>query len=161
MAVRIRFQYPTGSQLGYSIERLSDGLFYDFLPSGSSNTTGGTFVASPGKPIQQLAEDVTPFVGRFKANLTPTPASVFTDGDYVVTVHQMTLANEVVAELAVTMHNGDDATVIPQAAIDPGVLGQAIVAALKGQTITMILPIASAAVEPPIVPPLPTPTPAS
>ena len=30
MALRIQFQYPTGSRLGYSIERLSDGSFYDF-----------------------------------------------------------------------------------------------------------------------------------
>jgi len=30
MALRIRFQYPTGGSLGYSIERLADGLFFDF-----------------------------------------------------------------------------------------------------------------------------------
>ena len=38
MALRIRFQYQTGSVLGYSIERLSDGSLYDFSTS--------TFVAS-------------------------------------------------------------------------------------------------------------------
>ena len=30
MSLRIRFQYATGSSLGYSIERLGDGSFFDF-----------------------------------------------------------------------------------------------------------------------------------
>lgn len=114
MALRIRFQYPTGSHLGYSIERLSDGLFYDF----SSNTFG----ASPTTLIASLPEDTGNFAGRFKVTLTPTPSSQFSDGDYVITVHDQSASNNVVAELAATMHVGDDATVIPlplSSVVDP------------------------------------------
>ena len=114
MALRIRFQYPTGAKLGYSIERLSDGLFYDFATN--------TFDASPTTLISSLPEDLGAFLGRYKLTLSPTPASQFTDGDYAVTVHDKAATNNVVAELGVTMHSGDDATVIPQsssASIDP------------------------------------------
>jgi len=114
MALRIRFQYPTGSQLGYSIERLNDGLFYDFSTSG--------FVATPATPIASLPEDSGLFLGRYKVTLNPTPVSQFTDGDYVITVHDQAASSNVVAELAATMHGGDDATVIPQpggSGVDP------------------------------------------
>jgi len=106
MSLRIRFQYPTGSSLGYSIERLSDGTFYDFSTS--------TFVAAPVTPIASLPEDSGNFLGRYKLTLNPTPVAQFTDGDYAVTVHNQASANTVVAELGATMHAGDDATVIPQ-----------------------------------------------
>ena len=111
MALRIRFQYPTGSQLGYSIERLSDATLYDFSSS--------TFAASPTTPISSLPEDTGIFIGRFRATLSPTPSSQFSDGDYVVTVHDQANSNAVVAELAATIHAGDDATVFPIPAIDP------------------------------------------
>lgn len=114
MSLRIRFQYPTGSKLGYSIERLSDGSLYDFSTS--------TFVATPATPISVLPEDIGNFIGRYKLTLTPTPASQFIDGDYVVTVHDQANANAVVAELGATLHAGDDASVIPQpgsAVVDP------------------------------------------
>jgi hypothetical protein len=114
MALRIRFQYPTASLLGYSIERLNDGSFYDFSNS--------TFVAVPATPIAVLPEDAGIFLGRYKLTLTPTPVAQFTDGDYVVTVHDQAASSSVVAELGATMHAGDDATVIPQSGgsvIDP------------------------------------------
>jgi hypothetical protein len=114
MALRIRFQYPTGSRLGYSIERLSDGALYDFSNS--------TFTAAPATPISSLPEDTGIFLGRYKVTLAPTPVAQFSDGDYVVTVHDQASSNNVVAELAATIHLGDDATVIPQPvpnAVDP------------------------------------------
>jgi hypothetical protein len=106
MALRIRFQYTTGSQLGYSIERLSDGSFFDFSNS--------SFVATPTTLIGSLPEDSGSFAGRYKVTLTPTPIAQFSDGDYVVTVHNQASSNVVIAELSATMHAGDDATVIPQ-----------------------------------------------
>jgi hypothetical protein len=114
MALRIRFQYPTASQLGYSIERLNDGSFYDFSKS--------TFVPAPATPIAILPEDSGIFAGRYKVTLTTTPVAQFTDGDYVVTVHDQAASSNVVAELAATMHAGDDATVFLQSGgsgIDP------------------------------------------
>ena len=113
MALRIRFQYPTGVQLGYSIERLGDGMFYDFSTS--------TFVATPATPIASLPEDSGIFQSRYTLTLSPTPVAQFADGDYAVTVHDKGAANNVVAELASTLHSGDDASVFPQvqAAVDP------------------------------------------
>lgn len=109
MALRIRFQYPTGSRLSYSIERLKDGLLYDFAASA--------FSASPATPTASLPEDAGIFAGRYKATLDPTPAAVFADGDYAVTIHsqpemQANVA-DVVAQLSATMHGGDDATFFP------------------------------------------------
>ena len=114
MALRIRFQYQTGSTLGYSIERLSDGTYYDFSTS--------QFVASPTTLIASLPEDSGNFTGRYKVTVTSTPSTQFTDGDYAITIHNESLSNLVVAELAATMHAGDDATVIPQplsSVVDP------------------------------------------
>ena len=67
-------------------------------------------------PISSLPEDSGIFQGRYKMTLTTTPTAQFTDGDYAVTVHDKANSNNVVAELASTMHSGDDATVFPQAA---------------------------------------------
>jgi hypothetical protein len=105
MALRIRFQYPTGSTLGYSIERLSDGTFFDF--------SNATFTPSPSTLVAPLPEDTGGFTGRYKVTLSSTPAAQFTDGDYVVTVHNGAAANAVVGLLGVVMHSGDDATVFP------------------------------------------------
>src|SRR6516162_4467321 len=101
MPLRIRFQYPTGSSLGYSIERLVDGTFFDFNSSA--------FTATPSVPITALPEDQGNFLGRYKVTLTSTPAAQFTDGDYAVTIHNTASGNIVVGELAVVMHAGDDA----------------------------------------------------
>ena len=51
MALRIRFQYPTGSTLGYSIERLSDGTVLRLFRRNS-------FVSAPvTTQISSLPED--------------------------------------------------------------------------------------------------------
>lgn len=105
MALRIRFQYPTGSNLGYSIERLTDYTYYDF--------TTAHFVVAPVVRIAPLPEDTGDFVGRYTTALTTTPANVFTDGDYVITVHDRGAGNAVVAELASTFFQGNDSTVLP------------------------------------------------
>ena len=102
MALRIRFQYPSGNHLGYSVERLADGLLFDFADS--------TFKATPGTQIAPLPEDAGIFIGRYRATLTPT---VWLDGDYTVTVHHTAESNVVLAELGATMKNNDDATYFP------------------------------------------------
>lgn len=126
MAMRVRFFYPTNNHLGISIERLSDGLFYDFADS--------TFKATPGTPILALLEDSGIYAGRYKLTLTPTPPAVFTDGDYCITIHHTAEGNTVLAEAAAVMLDGDDATPAP-AAIAAGILD-----ALKGKPINVTLP---------------------
>ena len=112
MALRIRFQYATGSSLGYSIERLADGLFYDFSTS--------TFVSTPATLVMSLPEDTGNFQGRYRVTLSSTPASQFSNGNFGVTIHNTAASNLVVGELAVAMFNGDDATVFPSSSsIDP------------------------------------------
>ena len=115
MPLRIRYQYPTGSSLGYSIERLSDGTFFDFNDS--------TFKTAPTTLIAALPEDTGSFAGRYKLTLASTPAAQFTDGDYVVTIHNSGAVNIVVGELAVVMHAGNDGTVIPGAG-EPAIPGR-------------------------------------
>ena len=100
MALRIRYQHPTGASLGYSIERLADGSFFDNLDA--------TFRAIPTTPITSLPEDSGIFAGRYKTTLTPTP---FLDGDYAITIHDLT-ASFVIGQLSCVMHSGDDATLI-------------------------------------------------
>lgn len=117
MAMRIRFQFSPGYSLGYSIERLADGLLYDFSTTGA---TAGTFVASPASPLGTLTADAGNFYGRYKATLVPTPVAQFLNGDYCVTIHNKTASNAVIAQLGVVMNNGDDATVVPSASgVDP------------------------------------------
>jgi hypothetical protein len=103
MALRIRFQYPTGNALGYSIERLADGFLWDFSTS--------TFAATPVTLTAALPEDSGSFLGRYKTNLSPTPSGQFSDGDYCVTLHNVAVSNAVVGMLSAQMHGGDDATV--------------------------------------------------
>jgi hypothetical protein len=110
MGLRIRFQYQTAASLGYSIERLSDGLLFDFATVGP---TPSTFTATPSISIAALPADAGNFLGRYKANLTLTPPNQFTDGYYCVTIHNVAANNVVVAELSVEMHGGDDAPVVP------------------------------------------------
>lgn len=104
MALRIRFQYPTGSKLGYSIEQLESGYVYDFdlnvFVLKSKTTTANM--------IKVLSEDTAPYLGRYLDTYYATPRFVFADGDYVVTVHDTAANNMVVAELAATMKDGDD-----------------------------------------------------
>jgi hypothetical protein len=107
MSLRVRFQYQTGFSLGYSIERLSDGLFWDFASQGAG--TGQTFTANPGVTIASLPEDSGNFTGRYKATLTPTPIAQFTNGDYCITIHDLAAGNVVVSELTTAMYSGDDA----------------------------------------------------
>lgn len=102
MGMRIRFQYPTGRTLGYSIERLADGFLFD--PSDS------TFKASPASPVAPLPEDVGVFAGRYKVTLTPTPVAQFADGDYAITIHDVGGSGRVVGQLACLFRSGDDAT---------------------------------------------------
>ncbi len=134
MALRIRFQYPTGSKLGYSIERLGDGLLYDF--------SNGMFTSSPTTAIAGLPEDAGVFAGRFKLTLSPTPVAQFADGDYVVTIHDQGASNNVVAELGTTMRGGDDATASPAsgggdpwAAVLPGSYAAGTAGAILGQNL--------------------------
>lgn len=105
MALRVRFQYPTLSKLGLSIERLSDGLFYDW------STT--TFLAAPTLLIQAIPENVAPFLAQYKLTITETHPEVFTDGDYTISVHDVGESSQVVAELGATMKDGDDASYLP------------------------------------------------
>jgi hypothetical protein len=113
MGLRIRFQYQTGSSLGYSVERLADGLLWDFAAAGAG--TGQTFTANPSVPVAVLPEDTGNFVGRFRSTLSSTPGTQFTDGDYCVTIHNAGNGNMVVGELVTTMHGGDDAPYFPAA----------------------------------------------
>ena len=136
--MRVRYSYPTGSTLGYSIERLSDGLFFDFADQ--------TFKATPTTTVAPLPEDSSDFKGRYKVTLTSTPVAKFTDGQYMVTVHDRQASNTVVAELLSIFQNGDDsptfaasstvgATADPWSALLPGAYPAGTAGAILGQNL--------------------------
>ncbi len=100
MAVRIRFQYSTGAVLGYSVERLADGLYLDF--------TDSLFRPNPASIVGSLIEDDTPFKGRYRVTISSTPSSQFLDGNYAVSIHNITASNIVIGILGLTIAAGDD-----------------------------------------------------
>jgi len=103
MALRIRFQYVTGTKLGYSVERLADGLFLDMVDT--------TFKSSPSQVIGILAESATPYLGLFRATLIATPVLQFSNGNYAISIHNTGAGNQVVAVLSAQMISGDDNSV--------------------------------------------------
>lgn len=100
MALRIRFQYATGTKLGYSVERLADGLFLDMADT--------TFKAAPNQLIGILAESATPYQGLFRATLIATPPLQFSNGNYAISIHSTGAGNQVVGVLSAQMISGDD-----------------------------------------------------
>lgn len=110
--MRVRFAFDSGKKLAVSVERLADDMFLDFAD--------GTFKATPATPTQTLPEDAMPYLGRYRSNI---PTAGWTNGDYVVTVHDAAEmaadVENVVALLGATIYNGDDATVFP-APLMPG-----------------------------------------
>jgi hypothetical protein len=120
MPLRIRFAYDSGRKLAYGVERLADGYCYDFA--------AGSFQAAPKAPTRPLPEDTGIYRGRYRDTCQPTPAAVWTDGDYCVTVFDQALLDSggppVVVELAATFRNGDDQVASSAAAIGPPASGK-------------------------------------
>ncbi len=145
MPLRVRFAYPSGNKLGISVERLADGMSYDFSPppAAGASGTGGTFAASPATPILALPESAGSFAGQYKLTLPDAVTGSWSDGDYTIAVHDVGRINEaepgniVVAQLAALMVGGDDATPLPSA------LAAAIVKALSGKPIQASFTITS------------------
>ncbi len=105
MALRVRFQYMSSASLGYSIERLTDGMRYDF--------SDGTFKSAPATGVSPLTPESGDFLGRYSATLASTPVAQFSNGDYAVGIHNTSNANQLVGLLNATLYNGDDAPVFP------------------------------------------------
>lgn len=121
MPLRVRYAAPEpGLQLGYSVERLSDGLWYDFATAGP---TPGQFTATPTTSIAPLPPDAT-VPGRYTVTLTPTPVAQWADGNYCVTIHNASSTGNrtAMACLQATMRNGDDqpAPAAPAAGLPAG-----------------------------------------
>lgn len=100
MALRIRFQYLTGQNLGFSIERLADGLILDQADM--------TFKITPGTVIGNLAESATPYQGLYKLTLANTPVAQFSNGNYAINIHNTLTGNQIIAVLSAQMISGDD-----------------------------------------------------
>jgi hypothetical protein len=104
MALRIRFQYVSGSNLGFAVERLADGMLLDH--------SDNTFKTAPTQTIAPLTEAASPRQGMYRATLTTTPIAQFSDGNYNVSVHDLSSPNQrVLALLMAQMIAGDDNTV--------------------------------------------------
>lgn len=105
MALRVRFQTAAGASLGYSIERLADGTYYDF--------SDGTFRASPVTAVAPLSALSGPFTGQYSATLNPTPIDQFSNGEYTIGVHDLNASSLLVGLMGATLYSGDDAPVFP------------------------------------------------
>ncbi|MBX6311854.1 MAG: hypothetical protein IRY99_02875 [Isosphaeraceae bacterium] len=120
MALRIRYIDTSGQTLGFSLERLADGYYYD--------TSDGTFkafgsIASDHRFLALTESVVSGFTGNgrslYYATVASTPSAQFTDGEYAVLISDTT-TGEPRGLLAVIMHAGDDAPVFPSASgVDP------------------------------------------
>ncbi len=106
MALRIRFQYPTAATLAFSVERLADLKLYDF--------SDATFKASPVLPTATLPEGTGIHAGQYASQIASTPIAQWTDGDYVVTVHDAASGFLVVNNLGVAMIAGSDGSNVRQ-----------------------------------------------
>lgn len=106
MPMRGRVPYNGGKSVGMSVERLADGLFYDFSTSA--------FVATPATPIQAVPEGVLPWLGVYMATLVLTPVAQFPDGGYCMYFHLMAEPDkQVIGTWFTAMHGGDDAPYFP------------------------------------------------
>jgi len=112
MALHIRYAYTAGSALGYSIERLVDGFFYDF--------SSGTFTATPATQVNPLAAPTGNLSGLYRDNIAATPQAQFANGEYAVNIHNMGASNALIGIVGATIYNGDSAPVFPSGAgVDP------------------------------------------
>ena len=99
MALHVRFATASGGSFGCSIERLFDGLHYDFSTS--------TFVATPTTEVQAMTVGSGNYAGLYTLDFVATPIAQFSDGEYAAYIHNTSSANLVVAVFSVVMINGD------------------------------------------------------
>lgn len=111
---RSRFPFDQNATVGVSIERASDGLFFDFSTNTFVSLTGAVH------PIQQMLSQPSPFLNQFIDNLPtiPTvgtvPASFqFPNGLYHSTYHNISQFNEVIGGEWKVIYNGDDQPYFP------------------------------------------------
>lgn len=100
--IRVRFGGYPGQSLTASIERLQDGMWFDFnsqtFTSMSQATTAPAILAAP------LTEGTGIFAGRYSLS-RPTPLAQWSDGYYCVNIHD---GNSCVGVLQAELHGGDD-----------------------------------------------------
>lgn len=106
----IPFSYYTGYSLGYSIIRKVDGKRYDFF--------SGVFAGAVYSGVAILTEGSGDYKGLYTASL-PTPTGIFSDGDYLVYIHNRSLNNQIITNGSVYISNGSDATPPPTQASFP------------------------------------------
>ncbi|MEO6808425.1 MAG: hypothetical protein ABI353_04875 [Isosphaeraceae bacterium] len=107
VGLRIRFVSDPGRSLVCRIERLADGLIFDFDPAALN------FGETPGQPFAPVTEES---LGLYQKNLFSAPWGVFPDGNYCVTLHDTSAGNLAIGISEATMRGGDDS---PSAVTNP------------------------------------------
>lgn len=124
--LRIRYRNAAGLSLGFSIERLADGLFYDF--------DDDTFKSTPTTPTADLTAGTDYLLGEYAETLDPLDTGQFTDGDYKIGIHDRNVSNLEIDLVRATIFNGDDTTQPPNSVTlspsDLTTIVDAVVAAL-------------------------------
>lgn len=99
VGLRIRFVSDPGRSLVCRIERLADGLLFDFDPATLN------FSASPAQPFAPVSEES---LGLYQKNLFSDAWGIFPDGNYCVTLHDTSAGNLAIGISEATMRGGDD-----------------------------------------------------
>lgn len=134
--LRLRTIAPTGTRVGYTLRRWSDGAPY----TPASNAFGGSAPVTPAP----IAEEAVPFLGRFSATLPDSATSGWADGIYEVTFHDA--KGVAIDGYLVEMISGDDTPMRdrPQVAPLP-----AVPTLVNGGFATPVLPAKTNSSNPP------------
>ena len=101
MALRIRYNYKSGSELVYCIERLSDKAYYNFQNNSFQKVVAGNFTGV-------LTENqVNLLKGIFSGGIDNTPVDIFPNGNYAVYIIN-SKTKKVIDALQCSMIDGDD-----------------------------------------------------
>ena len=92
--IHIRFIANLGSAIQCRIERLMDGLIYDFDP---------TVMAFSSTPGQSFGLTIEQGLGLFSMNLSTSPESGFPSGEYCVSLHDTRAGNQAIQIHMITL----------------------------------------------------------
>lgn len=100
MSANVFFEFATGYTLNLDVQQISSGLFYDFA--------NGVFSATPATQLASLPEGSGTALGQYSYQFASTPPATWSNGSYLVRVHDQNRANQVIGLAELVMANGSD-----------------------------------------------------
>lgn len=107
--MEINYPYSvTGTSLGVSVKRKTDGKYFDFVSSG--------FMTAPTSGIATLVEGTGSYLYLYSRTIV-TPSSVWSNDDYNLFIHLRTANDRTIGNGLVTITNGSDSTIVPDTGV--------------------------------------------